>query len=243
MPPELSVIIPAYNEELRLPKTLEAVLHFLKQQDFTAEILVVDDGSTDGTIRIVEEFAAAAKKSNIAVRVVNGPHQGKGGAIRHGIQNATGTYLLFTDADNSIPIEQLDQFWQIRDQYDLIIGSRFLLSSRFKTQKGIRLLTSKLGNMLFRTLFSLKIADTQCGFKFVRAEAARNVAKQMQMTGFVYDMEFLVLAHQVGYTIVELPVDWQDAPQSTVRAVQASLQASAELLIFWGRNRFRSVTK
>ena len=236
---ELSVIIPAYNEELRLPPTLRAVLSFLNKQDFTSEILVVDDGSTDGTVRIVKDFAAVAPSSKITIRVVNGPHLGKGGAIRHGIQNAMGRYLLFTDADNSIPIEQLAQFWQIRDQYDLIIGSRFLHASRFETQKGIRLLTSKLGTVLFRTLFGLKIADTQCGFKFVRSEAAKQIVRQMQMTGFVYDMELLVLAHQAGYTILELPVDWQDAPQSTVRAVQSSVAAFGDVMRFWWRQRTR----
>jgi dolichyl-phosphate beta-glucosyltransferase len=236
---ELSVIIPAYNEELRLPKTLAAVLDFLGKQNFTSEILVVDDGSTDGTIRIVNEFAAKALQSKIIIRVANGPHQGKGGAIRHGIQNANGAFLLFADADNSIPIEQLAQFWQMREQYDLIIGSRFLLSSRFKTQKGIRLLTSKLGNVLFRFLFRLKIADTQCGFKFVRAAVAKQIIKDMQMTGFVYDMEFLVLAHQLGYTIIELPVKWQDAPASTVRAVQASVTAFGDVMRFWWRQRIK----
>lgn len=213
----LSIVIPAYNEQQRLPATLERIAAWLetKPLDFV-EILAVNDGSTDRTADVVREAAARDPR----IRLLENPgNRGKGYAVRHGMQKARGEWVLFTDADLSAPIEDLDRLEAAveRESADGAIGSRALDRSLvLKHQSPMRELSGRLFNLCMRLITGLPYRDTQCGFKLFRRDVAQCVAARQRSDGFGFDVEILFIARKHGYRIVEVPVRWANVEGTKV---------------------------
>jgi dolichyl-phosphate beta-glucosyltransferase len=214
----LSVVIPAYNEELRLPDTLRCSMEYLKAQSFNSEIIVVNDGSNDGTGRVVRDHAAGS----IALRLVSHPdgaNHGKGASVRLGMMSAVGEYRLFMDADNSTTLEQVDRFWPWFSRgFDVVIGSRALKDSVIGTrQSKLKEVAGRFGNWVIRKLAVPGIRDTQAGFKMLRAEKADIIFPRSTIDRWGYDIELLVIARAHGCRIAEIPITWINAEGSKVR--------------------------
>jgi glycosyltransferase involved in cell wall biosynthesis len=225
----LSIIVPAYNEQARLPETLRKIDRYLAGGDWIfREILVVDDGSTDSTVQIAEEFAQA----NPTVRVLRNPgNRGKGYSVRYGMLEARGEWCLFSDADLSAPIEDLETLWSaiVREEADIAIGSRALDRSLIGVhQPGMRENSGKVFNAAMRLLTGLKIADTQCGFKLFRGDVADQVFSRQLLERFGFDVEVLFIASRLGYRIAEVPVRWNHVEGSKV-GMLTGLRAFGEL--------------
>jgi len=217
----LSVVIPAYNEERRLPQTLRQVLNWLEQGNFSfCEVLVVDDGSSDGTARVVQEFA----KKNPCVRLLRNPgNRGKGYSVRHGMLEAKGEWILYTDADLSAPIEEIEKLWLALRQHGAAIafGSRVVDGSLVEVhQSALRELSGRLFNRVMRWVTGLPFRDTQCGFKLYQADAARRVFSRQKQEGFSFDVEDLLIARNLGVRTVEVPVRWANVEGTKVRLSQ-----------------------
>jgi dolichyl-phosphate beta-glucosyltransferase len=222
-PLELSVIIPAYNEELRLPAYLTEVLAYLETQTFSSEVIVVDDGSEDGTAAIVERLAA----ENPRVRLVRLPHnQGKGFAVKTGMLKACGRLRLFADADGATPIAELAGLKkEIEAGADAAVASRALRDDAHTVKtKYHRKLMGTAFNFIVRTLTVKGIHDTQCGFKLFTAETATTVFPLQSINDFGFDVEVLYICHKMGYRIVEAPVNWTDVPGTKVKLIRDSLR-------------------
>lgn len=208
----ISIIIPAFNEESRLPATLNKVRGYLDRTawDF-AEILVVDDGSRDGT-------AHAARAAG--VRVLENPgNRGKGYSVRHGMLEAKGEWSLFTDADLSAPIEDLETLWAAaeRGSARVVIGSRSLDRSLIGVhQPPFREAMGRVFNLTMRAVTGLPFRDTQCGFKLFEAGAAREIFSRQRLDGFGFDVEVLFIARRLGYPAAEVPVRWNNVAGTTV---------------------------
>ncbi len=214
---QLSVIIPAYNEELRLPRTLNQSLEYLKAQPYCSEIIVVNDGSTDGTERVVREQSSGP----VSVRLLahpDGANHGKGASVRKGMLEARGAYRLFMDADNSTTLDHLDRFWPFFIQgYDVVIGSRALKDSIIGThQAWYKELAGRLGNGIIRAFAVPGISDTQAGFKMFAGEKAEIIFPLQTIDRWGYDIELLAIARSKGYRICEVPITWINAPGSKV---------------------------
>ena len=226
----LSIVVPAYNEERRLPQTLLRIAAYLRQRAYAATVLVVDDGSSDSTASVVEEFAA----DDPAVRLIRNEHRGKAYAVRTGMLAAEGRYVLFTDADGATPIEEADKLLHyLEEGYDVAIASREGLGARRFNEPWHRHLMGRAFNLMVRCIALRGIQDTQCGFKAFRREAARDLFGHMLLygsgakavrgsllTGF--DVEILFLARKWGYRIAEVPVHWYYGADSKVSAVKDS---------------------
>ena len=213
----LSIIIPAYNEEQRLPATLQTVAAFLDQRAFEfAEVIAVNDGSRDGTARVIREAAARDPR----VRLLENPgNRGKGYAVRHGMREARGEWVLFTDADLSAPIEELDRLWQAVSaaRADGAIGSRALDRSLIGVhQSAFRETSGKFFNLVMRLITGLPYRDTQCGFKLFSRAAAQAVAARQRIEGFGFDVEILYIARKLGFRILETPVRWNNVEGTKV---------------------------
>jgi len=209
----LSVVIPAYNEEVRLGYSLPVILDYLNRQSYTWEILVVDDGSSDHTSGVVERVGLPN------VRVIrNNPNRGKGFSIRRGMLEAKGQWRLFSDADLSTPIEELDKFWPpTKEGFSVVIGSRALPESDLEIrQSKSRELAGRVFNTAVQTFLVPGLCDTQCGFKLFSAEAAKAVYPLQTLHGFAFDVEILMLSRKLGYKIKEVPVRWINDPGSKV---------------------------
>ncbi len=228
--PFLSVVIPAYNEEERLPDTVRTVESFLEKQPWEWELIVVDDGSADRTA----EAAQDAFRSPASRAVSLPKNQGKGAAIRHGMLNeARGRFRLFTDADNSTPIEELPGLLEKAEKegYGVAIGSRALRESRLEVRQPFyREMMGRFFNLIVQLVAVPGIRDTQCGFKLFTAEAAEYVFPRQQLTGFSFDVELLLLARQGGFRIAEVPVRWINSPASRVSAIRDSLRMFRDVL-------------
>ena len=216
-PLTLSIVIPAYNEELRLPSTLDAVLAWLDGSPYSdAEVLVVDDGSTDGTAAVVESRMAEEPR----LRLVRNPgNRGKGYAMRHGMIEAQGDWILFSDADLSAPIEELPKlFAAARDNNSAVaIGSRALDRSLIGVhQSQWRELSGIFFNHVMRLITGLPFADTQCGFKLFRRDAARRIFPLQRLDGFSFDVEDLFVARILGIATCEVPVRWNNVEGTKV---------------------------
>ena len=208
LPPHLSVIVPAYNEEARIGATLVRISEYLDAQPFTSEVLVVDDGSTDATRAVVE--AIPASRTPISVLHYDG-NRGKGYAVRHGMLRAAGDFVLFSDADLSTPIEEYEHlFAAMQDGTEVAIGSRDVKGSKLeKRQSLVREFGGKCMNRLIQILAVPGIHDTQCGFKLFTRGASQNIFTLCQVDGFSFDIEALYLGRQLGYRVAEVPVRWK----------------------------------
>jgi dolichyl-phosphate beta-glucosyltransferase len=225
----ISIIVPAYNEQARLPETLRRIEEYFSQSEWAFhEILVVDDGSTDGTLEAARQFAA----DNRAIRVLSNPgNRGKGYSVRHGMLEARGEWRLFSDADLSAPIGEIDKLWSAiqRDRAEIAIGSRAIDRSLIGVhQPGVRETAGKVFNLVMRAVTGLPIADTQCGFKLFRGDIANEVFSLQTLERFGFDVEVLYIAHRHGYRIAEVPVRWNHAEGSKV-GMMTGLHAFGEL--------------
>jgi glycosyltransferase involved in cell wall biosynthesis len=213
----LSIVIPAYNEERRLAATLERINTYLAGAGWKfSEIVVVDDGSRDGTVALVENFAARAP----CVRLVRNPgNRGKGYSVRHGMLEAKGEWALFTDADLSSPIEELEKLWSKAQEThaEVAIGSRALDRSLVGThQPLLREYAGRAFNLAVRVITGLPFWDTQCGFKLFETRAAREIFRRQQLERFGFDVEVLFIARKLGYSAIEVPVRWNDVAGTKV---------------------------
>ena len=226
----LSIIIPSYNEERRLPATLQTVLDYLKRRplDFM-EVLVVDDGSRDGTAELVEE----THRRTPCVHLVQNPgNRGKGYAVRHGMRESRGEWVLFSDADLSTPIEELEKLWaQIQEHNaDGAIGSRALDRKLVgRHQSWPRELAGRTFNLVMRAVTGLPYKDTQCGFKLFRRELIDVIVPRQQIERFGFDVEILFIAKKHGYRVVEVPVRWYNA-EGTKVSLWSGISAFADPL-------------
>ncbi|HYM49775.1 MAG TPA: dolichyl-phosphate beta-glucosyltransferase [Candidatus Limnocylindrales bacterium] len=235
MTPDLSIVIPAYNEAQRLPATLDKIERYLGEHRLDAEVLVVDDGSQDGTAAIVRERAGRWG----ALRLVSADrNRGKGAAVRLGMAAAHGRFRVFTDADLSVPIDDLERvLGPLRNGTGVAIASRALPDSDVQLhQSWHRELMGKVFNRIVRIFVLGGIGDTQCGFKGFTAEAAERVFAPLQTDGFGFDVEVLYRARQAGYKIAEVPTRWVNSPQTKVRPL-LGLKAFLEVMAIPGRVR------
>jgi len=225
--PLLSIIIPAHNEERRLPRTLEQVLAFLGQQSYSAEVLIVENGSTDRTFEIARGYAQ--KHAN--VDVVHASESGKGLAVRLGMLAAKGEYRFMCDADLSMPIEQVSRFLPpALNDFDVAIGSREVRGAQRFDEPAHRHLGGRLINLIIRVLMLPTLQDTQCGFKCFRARIAEDLFRQQTMDGWSFDIELLFVAYRRGYRVVEVPIDWYYRRESKVSAVRDALRMIGDIL-------------
>jgi glycosyltransferase involved in cell wall biosynthesis len=226
---DLSLLIPAYNEQARILSTVDSVRRFLATRSWTHEILVVDDGSADDTAHVVEQAMAARP----GLRCIRGTrNRGKGGAIRLGLQAATGDVVGFIDADDKTDIAALDEvFRQLQDGADIVIGDRTLAGSDIAVpRRAYRQWGSGQFRRLLRWWMRLgDFPDTQCGFKFFRAPVMRDLFERMRVDGYMFDVELLLLATQNGSRVARIPVRWRDDPDSRFRPVSGSLRNLREL--------------
>jgi glycosyltransferase involved in cell wall biosynthesis len=233
--PWLSVVIPAYNEAARIPSTLTTISMFLQSKAVEAEIIIVDDGSTDATAEIVKEFNGKCPFLRLIQNVRN---KGKGFSARQGVLQANGMYVLLTDADLSTPIGELDKLLQALESENAVaaIGSRALDRSLVAThQPYYREAAGRFFNLLVRLLSGLPFQDTQCGFKLFLRERTRQAFAMVTVAGFGFDPELLFLIERMGGKIVEVPVRWSNSPGSKVRFVTDS----ARMLMDLARLRWR----
>jgi dolichyl-phosphate beta-glucosyltransferase len=233
-PLTLSIVIPAYNEERRLPSTLDAVFAWLDGNSYRdAEVLVVDDGSTDSTAALVE--ARAIQESRL--RLVRNPgNRGKGYAVRHGMLEAQGDWILFSDADLSAPIEELPKLLAAAREKNsaVAIGSRALDRSLIGVhQSQWRELSGIFFNRLMRLITGLPFADTQCGFKLFRRDAARRIFPLQRLDGFSFDVEDMFIAQTLGIATSEVPVRWNNVEGTKVGMAQGIASFLDLLRIRW----------
>jgi glycosyltransferase involved in cell wall biosynthesis len=230
----LSIVIPAYNEERRLPATLDAVFTWLDGSPYgDAEVLVVDDGSTDATAAVVESRAAIEPR---LLLVQNPGNRGKGFAIRHGMLEAQGEWILFSDADLSAPIDELPKLLAAAQEKNaaIAIGSRALDRSLIGVhQSQWREMSGILFNRIMRLITGLPFSDTQCGFKLFRRDAARRVFPLQRLDGFSFDVEDLFVAHTLGIPTVEVPVRWNNVEGTKVGLTQGVASFLDLLRIRW----------
>lgn len=235
MTPKLSIVVPAYNEGVRLPDTLSRIRHYLNARGGTFEVVVVDDGSTDQTLELAREAGKAFPQLKV---LSNGRNRGKGYSVRHGFLHATGDMVLVTDADLSAPIEEVEKLERALEHFDGAIGSRALAESDiFRHQSIFRELSGKCFNLMVRTLTGLTFHDTQCGFKLFRREAFVPVFEAQTIEGFTFDVEVLYLALQRKLKVVELPVRWGHVTGSRVRVFPDAFRMFAELVRIRWRHR------
>ena len=233
-PIRLSVVIPAYNEELRISQTIRDVVAYLDSQEYGWEIVVADDGSADATARLVREAAGQDER----VQVLSLPHGGKGWAVRNGMLAALGEFRLLCDADLSVPIAQVERLLPPRSGgVDVAVGSREAPGAVRYQEPGRRHAMGRVFNALTRLLAAPGIADTQCGFKCFSARAAGELFGRSTMNGFSYDVEVLHLANRLGLTIAEIAVDWHYREHSKVRPLRDAFSMSLDLLRIRWRHR------
>lgn len=231
--PELSVVIPAYNEENRLGDTLASICDHLSKQGSSFEVLVVDDGSADDTV------SRALDYSDFGVRVISlGLNQGKGAALRRGVLESRGKRILISDADLSTPIEDLATLQPHLEAAPLVFGSRAVAGARLKKRQPFyRELMGKTFNLLIRIAGIHGLSDTQCGFKLLDGRVGRQLFALMTTPGFAFDVELAYLAQRFGYKIAEVGVTWENSPASKVRVLLDPPAMILEILKFRRRHR------
>jgi dolichyl-phosphate beta-glucosyltransferase len=233
----LTIVMPAYNEGKRIGLALEKTLVYLGRQSFNSQIIVVDDGSRDNTIQVVEDFCARTpailKGACNLCLLRNETNRGKGYSIRRGVAEATGRFIGFADADYKTPIEEFDKIipW-LQQGWDVVIGSRGLDESRIEVAQPVhRRLGSKAFALVMHWLIGLPdIRDTQCGFKFFKREAALDVFARQQVNGYMFDVESLAIADGLGYRIRQVPIRWHNDADSRYKVVSGTLRNLGELV-------------
>jgi dolichyl-phosphate beta-glucosyltransferase len=227
--PDLSIVIPAYNEELRLPHAVRDLGAFLDSYRLSAEVLVVQNGSRDATLQVAT--AAAAKDPRLRVLDLE-QRRGKGLAVRAGALQARGRLVLFCDADFSMPVDQIDRLVNALEQgADVAIASRELRGSRRIGEPPHRHLMGRVFNFVVRSLAVPGIEDTQCGFKGFRHEVAQDLFRRQRIDGWAFDVEILMLAQRRGYRITEVPITWVYDPASRVSPAKDTLRMIGEILM------------
>ena len=224
--PFLSIIIPAYNEENRLPETLEQVFSFLAKQAYSAEVIVVENGSTDRTYAIAQGLSA--KYSDL--HVFESETRGKGKAVQRGMLEACGQYRIFCDADLSMPIEEIARFIPPHNDADIVIASREVEGALRYDEPNQRHFTGRVFNFIIRLLALPGIHDTQCGFKGFRAGVAEDLFQHQSIEGWAFDVEILYIAKLRGYEIVELPIRWYYRAESKISVLQDSFHMFLDIL-------------
>ncbi len=230
--PLLSIVIPAYNEEQRLGKTLTETFAYLAAQNYTSEIIVVDDGSSDHTIEVANSFQSRSNVKTKLFILKNPGNRGKGYAVRNGMLHARGEVQLFFDADLATPLSQITKVIQpiLDNSYDVVFGSRALSDAVVKVkQSAFRQLRGRAGNLLIRILFGTDIKDTQCGFKAFRRQAAQTIFLLQQVEGFGFDPEVLFIASKQGWRWKEMPVEWRHVEGSKVTMFASTLSVLLEV--------------
>jgi len=225
----LSVVIPAYNEENRLPPTLRRVHAYLAERAYDAEIIVVDDGSRDRTSAVVEDLRPSLPMVRLRTQAKNA---GKDAAVLAGVREATRDALLFTDADLSTPVEDLDRLWNAYDRgFDIVIGSRRHPDSEVPIpQPAHRRLMGRVFSGMVQLFCVRGFHDTQCGFKLFRTEAIRRIIPRLRTKGFAFDVEILMRARELGLKIAEVGVRWSDDRASRVHPIRDSSRMLLQLL-------------
>ena len=232
----VSLIIPAYNEVARIGETVRAALDYFDGKGVAIQIIVAADG-TDGT----REAARALAKQRPGIEVIGGPERrGKGCGVRDGVRISTGDVIGFIDADNKTPISEYDKVEPLfRQGYDMVIGSRALHESRIeRAQPLYRQLGSRGFGVFLRAFVRLTaIVDTQCGFKFFRGDVARELFRLQKIDGYMFDVEILYLAQQLGYRIAEVPVRWRDDRDSRLQLVSGNIRNLRDIASIRWRHR------
>ncbi len=239
-PPVVSVVIPAYNEEWRILPTIGAIATHMSSRGEPWELIIADDGSTDSTVALIQDLRFANLRLLIAEK-----NAGKGNAVRRGMLAARGSVVLFADADQSTPIEQFDRLNAlIHEGFDVVVGSRAAEGAEVSGKSLSRRILSGGLRIVVSKGFGVSVSDTQCGFKLFTADAAKTLFSMQIVEGFSFDLEVLYLAHKLGYRTTEVPVEWIDAPGSTVDAAKVSMQFLRDLMrirLFDARGRYQNV--
>ena len=223
----LSVVIPAYNEEKCIGKTLSLMRKFLDNQGYLYEVIVVDDGSNDTTSAIVDIIAEGWPQLKIINNTVN---KGKGAVVKQGVLNSIGEYILFMDADSATPIEEISKLLEYVDKYPIVIGSRHCPGAKIHVpQARHRIILSRVSNLLIRFLILPGIYDTQCGFKLLERNAGQNIFSNVRLERWGFDFEMLVIAKHLGYKFKEVGIEWYDDPDSKVRAGKEAFKTLKDL--------------
>ncbi len=225
--PFLSIIIPAYNEENRLPDTLAQVSDFIQTQPFETEVLVVENGSRDRTLQIAREYA----DTHARFQVIHETERGKGRAVKRGMLEAGGKFRFMCDADLSMPVGEIPRFLPPQlVEYDIAIASREAPGSVRYHEPAYRHLGGRLINLMIRLLALPDLQDTQCGFKCLRDEVAKDLFGSLSLTGWSFDIEMLYLARLKGYRIVEVPIPWYFNTDSKVNPLKDSAKMALDIL-------------
>jgi glycosyltransferase involved in cell wall biosynthesis len=227
--PELSIIIPSYNEEPRLLATLQKIASYIEASRRNTEVIVVDDGSQDRTAQVAESFRG--KIANLRV-LSNGVNRGKGYSVRHGSLEAQGDTILFTDADLSAPIEEADKLLAALEEHDVAIGSRAVDRSLIEVHETLfREFAGIVFNTIVRVILRLPFVDTQCGFKAFRRARSRIIFEQQTIERFGFDPELLYLARHHGLSTSEVPVRWSHSPATKVNMLRDSVQMFLDVFV------------
>ena len=238
--PRLSIVIPSYNEELRLPGSLEKIAAYIREKEPNTEVIVVDDGSTDRTAAVVESWRDRIPQLRV---VSNGVNRGKGFSVRHGSLEAGGDIVLFTDADLSSPIEEGEKLLAALATHDVAIGSRAVDRRLIEVHESLfREIAGIIFNRIVRVTLRLPFVDTQCGFKAFHRERCRVLFEQQTIERFGFDPELLYLARHHGLSIIEVPVRWAHSPATKVNMLRDSVQMVLDVFIIrWNavRGRYR----
>ncbi|MBI1370709.1 MAG: glycosyltransferase [Planctomycetes bacterium] len=235
--PALSIIVPAYNETRRIAQSLDLLRHYAAHALGRIEVIVVDDGSTDGTASLVEQYRPGDMKLRLIVNPVN---SGKGYSVRRGMLEATGDALLMCDADMSTPITEVQKMLPLLSDFGVVIGSRAMHDSVLDPpQTFLRWLMNWIFRVVRRSIMLRDVYDTQCGFKLFRRDVARRVFGLAVDNGFAFDCEVLALSRKLGYDIAEVGVVWRNDADSTVRPLRDSFRMLVSL--FKIRRRLRTL--
>ena len=241
-PPEISIIIPTYNEEKRgIKKNLAVVVDFLESESYDYEVIVADDGSTDGTVGVVEKFAQDKER----VKILKLPHRGKGATVRDGMLAAAGKYILFSDADLATPIEELKRLlnWVEERGFDIVIASREGIGAQRENEPWHRHFLGRGFNFLVKLIALRGIEDTQCGFKLFKAAAAKEILKRLKIYSHeeteelttpylgAFDVEILFLAQKLGYKIKEVPTTWHYAETQQLDPIKDSIRMARDVFM------------
>ncbi len=226
--PFLTIVIPAYNEENRLPQTLPKVAEFAEKQDYITEVLVVDDGSKDRTAEVVESFAA----KHDCIRLIRAEHGGKGHAIKTGMLQARGEYAFLCDADLAMPISELPKFLPPQQNgFQIAIGSREIKGAVRYNEPGYRHLMGRVFNLLVKLTAVPGFEDTQCGFKCFHQSVTKDLFSSQTIDGFGFDVEVLYVAQKRGYHIIEIPIHWYHQTESKVHPVRDTLRMIQDIVV------------